>query len=288
LRALAATTTLLVATACEVTAGRLGPPISLRRTASEGDEEPVAHGADAQDRESGAILVGGAASTASETGVDGAPEAFSTCDSYAPPSLPASQRKTPTLPYLAVPADLPAWSDVDVEDAPSSTVTAKNVAIPIIQPRWVADLPLASCRRPGLFGTLGEDLDALRSAGVDVLVSLEAECELPAAAVEASGILHIHAPVADGGVPTADRLRELCERIDAHIVAGRRVCVQCKGGVGRTGTVLASYLMWRGEERERAVETIRRFERRFVSTAAQERFLAEVDGSPPFVARRSG
>jgi atypical dual specificity phosphatase len=66
---------------------------------------------------------------------------------------------------------------------------------------------------------------------------------------------------------------DLCLELDRLFAEGSSVCVHCRAGLGRTGTVLAGYLIWTGLTAKEAIQKVRLREHKFVSTEAQERFL---------------
>ena len=73
-------------------------------------------------------------------------------------------------------------------------------------------------------------------------------------AVEALGMEWHHLPIPDVGVP--DSLFEARwfyagHRLRAHLLAGRRVLLHCRGGLGRTGTIAARLLVELGAAPER-------------------------------------
>jgi protein-tyrosine phosphatase len=97
---------------------------------------------------------------------------------------------------------------------------------------------------------LDEQLSALRSDGVDVLVSLQPAAERqaaglagePAAAVRAGLEFH-ELPVADFGVPDRAVAAPVIELLCDRIRAGRHVVVHCAGGIGRSSVLSGAILV---------------------------------------------
>lgn len=53
-------------------------------------------------------------------------------------------------------------------------------------------------------------------------------------------------PVRDFDIPTVVQMQAILDRIDAAVMAGRPVYLHCRGGYGRTGTVVGCYLVRHG------------------------------------------
>lgn len=53
-------------------------------------------------------------------------------------------------------------------------------------------------------------------------------------------------PIVDLSIPTRDDMVQILNVIDTHINAGQAVYVHCRGGRGRTGTVVGCYLARHG------------------------------------------
>jgi atypical dual specificity phosphatase len=131
---------------------------------------------------------------------------------------------------------------------------------------WLIEGALAGCRQPGLrwrrglaeptANTVGEDLLALGALGIGALVSLT-EDALPLGALERAGLIGAHLPVPDFTAPSPDQLAAALAFIDRHLAEGMAVAVHCRAGQGRTGTVLAAYLIRDGREAGEAIQAVR-------------------------------
>jgi atypical dual specificity phosphatase len=75
------------------------------------------------------------------------------------------------------------------------------------------------------------------------------------------------------GAPSVTQAAGLCQQIDRKLQEGEVVAVHCRAGLGRTGTILATYLIWEGAEALSALEMVRRVEPRWVQSEEQVAFL---------------
>jgi len=142
---------------------------------------------------------------------------------------------------------------------------------------WLEKGVLAGTPRPGIFLDIEQDLKALQRVGVTVLVSLT-EKGLDQPALDQFGIRNVWEPIKDMEAPTNEQAAKLCQNIVALINAGEVIAVHCRAGLGRTGTVLAAYLIWEGVSALAALETVRRVEPRWVQSQVQVDFLEEFEG----------
>ena len=119
-----------------------------------------------------------------------------------------------------------------------------------------------------------DELPELYSAGVRAVVSL---LNIPsdAAVFESAGFAFLCLPVPDGGAPTPDQATDFVRFVNEHRAAQRPVAVHCEAGIGRTGTMLAVYLIAQGESAEAAIRRVREVEKVAVETACQIRFLEQ-------------
>jgi atypical dual specificity phosphatase len=66
-----------------------------------------------------------------------------------------------------------------------------------------------------------------------------------------------HLPVRDMESPTLEQIRDAVEYMRGVVDAGGSVVAHCGAGMGRTGTILAAYLVRQGLPPDLAIETVR-------------------------------
>lgn len=120
---------------------------------------------------------------------------------------------------------------------------------------WVAPGELLAGEYPIDGGGRSRKLELLVDGGIRSFVDLTGPDdrlrpyheELAAVAAERSvDVRHLRFPIPDMGVVEPELYVEIVLAIDAEIAAGRPTFVHCWGGVGRTGTVVACWLVARG------------------------------------------
>src|SRR4051812_20376522 len=113
---------------------------------------------------------------------------------------------------------------------------------------WLVPNVLAGCGRPGYRGRSGTvemlnaDLAWLRQQGIGAILSMT-ESPLDAELLAQHGFDVLHLPVIDMTPPEPDQIAAALAFIDGHRAHGRPVAVHCLMGQGRTGTILAAYLI---------------------------------------------
>jgi len=111
---------------------------------------------------------------------------------------------------------------------------------------------------------LAEDLQHLRDAEVEVLVSLlpeteaeELELSQEAELCRLNGIKFVWFPISDFDMPGSFAEAQLqIAHISGFLAQGKNVVIHCRGGVGRSGMIAASVLSMRGISPEDAFSLI--------------------------------
>ncbi|MCX7847224.1 MAG: dual specificity protein phosphatase family protein [bacterium] len=131
---------------------------------------------------------------------------------------------------------------------------------------WVRDV--AGCNCP----SSEADVQALAQLGFKAIVSLT-EQPLPGEWVK--GFRVIHEPVADFTAPSVAQLDRISEFLLRCVREGQQPVVHCTMGRGRTGTVLAAYLIACGATPEEAMKEVRAARPGAIETPEQEACLTE-------------
>ena len=103
---------------------------------------------------------------------------------------------------------------------------------------------------------LDADLDWLRLKGIGAILSLT-EQPLTDEVVQRFGLPVRHMPIPDMHAPRPEELMDALTFIDQQRIEGRAVAVHCLMGQGRTGTILAAYLIREGASASQAIAELR-------------------------------
>jgi atypical dual specificity phosphatase len=134
---------------------------------------------------------------------------------------------------------------------------------------WLIEDCLAGTSRPRTHDAFG----MLRSLGVTALLSLS-ELPLPDVALAHFGFQAVCVPIADFTAPTTNQVQQAISAIERYIDMGHAVAVTCGAGLGRTGTILACYLVWQGVPAEQAIASVRARRPGSIETPEQEAAVA--------------
>ena len=142
--------------------------------------------------------------------------------------------------------------------------------------------PIRRLNGGGVLRAYEDELPLLHNAGVRAVVCL---LNIPTdqAVYEWAGFAFECLPVPDGWPPTPEQAWRFIQFVDEQRSRGHAVAVHCEAGLGRTGTMLATYLIAKGATPAAAITRIRTIEKVAVETPRQIRFLEEFAGSlvPP-------
>ncbi|WP_399678405.1 dual specificity protein phosphatase family protein [Xenophilus sp.] len=180
-------------------------------------------------------------------------------------ALPAPDADAESLAEdVEPPPPLPTIAQLALKAAPES-----------LGPRgftWVVPGRLAGTPKPGVVNDIDYDLQALSRVGITCLITLT-EDDLPQDALRRNGLTNLHLPIRDREPPTVAQIAMLLVHMERLMARGEVLAAHCLAGIGRTGTVLACWLIREGLTAEEALKRVRRIEPRFVQSEEQEAFL---------------
>ena len=134
---------------------------------------------------------------------------------------------------------------------------------------WVEEGRLAGCRGP----RSNRHLEYLRKKGIRALVRLayENETGMSADDIIRHKLDDCYEPIHDFTAPAQPQIDRVTRFIHAAIHQGKPVAVSCGAGCGRTGTIIACYLVSLGDTADRAID-------RLISIRPVSREILDVPG----------
>jgi atypical dual specificity phosphatase len=138
---------------------------------------------------------------------------------------------------------------------------------------WIIKGKLAGHSAP----SSGKDLEWLAQQGIAALVRLTESKYTKATQqqVQEYGMIDLQEPVPDFSAPTLDQIIRAVGFIEQSISSDQPVAVSCGAGYGRTGTVLACYLVSQCYSADAAIKEIRSQRPGSIETKDQENVIRE-------------
>ncbi|MCF6155967.1 MAG: protein phosphatase [Candidatus Brocadia sp.] len=131
---------------------------------------------------------------------------------------------------------------------------------------WVIQDEIAGMARPL---SIVADLEFLKDNGIEAIVSLT-ELPLPKTLIEEFGFEYKHIPIVDLASPTQEQIEDFVSFVNGLIFSKKRIVVHCDAGIGRTGTMIACYLVSKGCNAKKAIAEVRKRRPGSIETMEQE------------------
>jgi atypical dual specificity phosphatase len=135
---------------------------------------------------------------------------------------------------------------------------------------WIESSVLAGCGRPESVA----ELEAAKREGVGAIVSLTGT-PLSPEVIDRLGFAYLHSPLS--AIPSIQQLTQIIQFIESQKSQSHPVLMHCGEGIGRTGTVLAAYLVYHGMRADDAIRVVREKRSGSIQTVEQENIVREFE-----------
>ncbi len=140
---------------------------------------------------------------------------------------------------------------------------------------WIEENVIAGAHYPDD----SSDFDYLRKNGIKVIISFKQNYHyqaLPAKVL--NGFVIYYIPIEDFSIPTDEQVREFWQLYQKHDKLRESIVVHCYAGCGRTGTMLAAWLLLKEKVKtgQEAIEMVRELRPCSIESDEQEEFIWHV------------
>jgi atypical dual specificity phosphatase len=139
---------------------------------------------------------------------------------------------------------------------------------------WLIEGEIAGMAKPA---SSVYDFEFLKDNGFEAIVSLS-ELPLSEVLIEEFGFTVKHIPVRDFEAPTLEQIENFVAFAENARSEGKKLVVHCDAGIGRTGTMLACYLVSKGYSAADAIEEVRIRRPGSLETIEQEEVVLKYEG----------
>jgi len=139
---------------------------------------------------------------------------------------------------------------------------------------WLIEGEIAGMAKPA---SSVYDFEFLKGEGFEAIVSLT-ESPLSEVLIEEFGFSVKHIPVMDFEAPTLEQIEDFVVFAENARSEGKKLVVHCDAGIGRTGTILACYLVSKGYNAADAIEEVRTKRPGSLETIEQEEVVLKFAG----------
>ena len=101
-----------------------------------------------------------------------------------------------------------------------------------------------------------ERLQLMAQIGITHFIDLTSPTDPLKAYWPLGGAIRINQPIADFGVPSVAQMNGILHSIDEALQNGGKVYVHCRAGIGRTGTIAATWLVNQGMTGQAALDLL--------------------------------
>lgn len=131
---------------------------------------------------------------------------------------------------------------------------------------WLVENRIAGMAYPG---EKPETFARLKALGIGAVVSLTVR-PLPRRLLEQQHLAYRHLPIENFAPPDPSQVASFVDFCETNLRQGRAIVVHCLAGMGRTGALLACYLVHEGMAPQEAIDTVRRNRPGSIETSGQE------------------